>query len=102
MESIDKVKVGFALLLVVAGVVGFYLLPGASTALHSLSPVVGVLAAAGVLSGRPRKKRGRLPALFSCLLVCCRCLCGWSIPALPGFSMIWCLVARPEAERSRF
>lgn len=49
MESIDKVKVGFALLLVVAGVVGFYLLPGMSAALRSLSPVVGVLAAAVVL-----------------------------------------------------
>ena len=49
MESIDKVKVGFALLLVAADVVGFYLLPGMSAALRSLSPVVGVLAAAVVL-----------------------------------------------------
>ena len=49
MESIDKVKVGFALLLVAVGVAGFYLLPAAPTVLRPLSVVAGVLAAAGVM-----------------------------------------------------
>ncbi|MDR3412931.1 MAG: preprotein translocase subunit SecE [Formivibrio sp.] len=49
MESIDKVKIGLALLLVAAGVTGFYLLPASSDFLRPLSVLAGVLAAAGVL-----------------------------------------------------
>ncbi len=49
MESIDKIKVGVALLLVLAGVAGFYLLPASSAVLAPLSVVVGLLLAAGVM-----------------------------------------------------
>ncbi len=49
MESIDKIKVGLALLLVAAGVTGFYLLPVAPVVLRPLSVVAGLLAGAGVL-----------------------------------------------------
>lgn len=49
MESVDKVKVGVALLLVLAGVAGFYLLPVASAGLRPFSVVAGLLAAAGVM-----------------------------------------------------
>ncbi len=49
MENIDKVKIGFALLLVALGVSGFYLLPASAAFLRPLSVLVGVLAAGAVL-----------------------------------------------------
>lgn len=49
MNSLDKVKIGLALLLVIAGVVGFYALPEAQTLVRSLAVVAGLLLAAGLL-----------------------------------------------------
>ncbi|SMC29871.1 preprotein translocase subunit SecE [Andreprevotia lacus DSM 23236] len=49
MESIDKIKVAAALLLVGLGVAGFYVLPVDQGALRSLSVVAGLLLAAAVL-----------------------------------------------------
>jgi preprotein translocase subunit SecE len=49
MNSLDKVKIGLALLLVIAGVVGFYALPEAQTLVRSLVVVAGLLLAAGLL-----------------------------------------------------
>lgn len=49
MESIDKVKIGLALLLVSVGVAGFYLLPAAPAVLRPLSVVAGLLVAVAVL-----------------------------------------------------
>lgn len=49
MESTDKIKVALALLLVAAGVTGFYLLPAAPVMLRPLSVVGGLLAGVGVL-----------------------------------------------------
>lgn len=49
MESVDKIKVTAAVLLVLAGVVGFYLLPAAPVVLRPLSVVAGLLAAVGVM-----------------------------------------------------
>lgn len=45
----DKIKLVVAFLLVVAGVVGFYVLRDSAAVLRILSVLVGVLAAAGVL-----------------------------------------------------
>jgi len=49
MESFDKVKMGVALLLVMVGVAGYYLLPSAFAALRPFSVVLGLLVASGVL-----------------------------------------------------
>ena len=49
MESTDKIKVALALLLVAAGVTGFYLLPATSVVLRPFSVVAGVVAGFGVL-----------------------------------------------------
>ncbi len=45
----DKLKIGVALLLVVAGIVGFYYLPVSYTAVKVLSVLVGLILAALVL-----------------------------------------------------
>lgn len=44
----DKIKMVVALLLVVAGVVGFYVLKDAAAVLRAMSLLIGVLAAVGV------------------------------------------------------
>ncbi|WP_035061146.1 preprotein translocase subunit SecE [Andreprevotia chitinilytica] len=49
MESIDKIKVAVAVLLVGLGVAGFYALPVDQGALRSLSVVLGLLLAAGMM-----------------------------------------------------
>ncbi len=49
MNSLDKVKIGLALLLVAAGVAGFYALPESFAQLRSLAVVLGLLLAAGLL-----------------------------------------------------
>jgi preprotein translocase subunit SecE len=49
MNSLDKVKIGLALLLVAAGVTGFYMLPEGQTLLRSSAVVLGLLLAAVVL-----------------------------------------------------
>jgi len=49
MENMDKLKLGAALLLVAAGVAGFYLLPADQQVLRVLAVVVGVLLAATVM-----------------------------------------------------
>ncbi|KAF0811292.1 Protein translocase subunit SecE [Andreprevotia sp. IGB-42] len=49
MESIDKIKVAAALLLVGFGVAGFYALPADQSVLRSLAVVAGLLLAATVL-----------------------------------------------------
>jgi len=49
MESTDKIKVALALLLVAAGVTGFYLLPATPVVLRPLSVVAGLLSGVGVL-----------------------------------------------------
>ncbi len=49
MNSLDKVKIGLALLLVAAGVYGFYALPEAQTLVRSLLVVAGLLLAVGLI-----------------------------------------------------
>ena len=49
MNSLDKVKIGLALLLVAAGVYGFHALPEAQTLVRSLLVVVGLLLAVGLI-----------------------------------------------------
>ncbi|MEQ6291035.1 preprotein translocase subunit SecE [Vogesella sp. GCM10023246] len=49
MESQDKIKLGLAALLVVAGVTGFYLLPADQTVLRVVLFIASLLAAAGVV-----------------------------------------------------
>lgn len=49
MENVDKLKLVAALLLVVAGVTGFYLLPADQQALRVVAVVVGVLLGAAVV-----------------------------------------------------
>ncbi|WP_174873594.1 preprotein translocase subunit SecE [Vogesella oryzae] len=50
MESQDKIKLGLAILLVVAGVVGFYLLAADQVVLRVVVFVISLLAAAAVIS----------------------------------------------------
>jgi preprotein translocase subunit SecE len=49
METVDKLKLVAALLLVAAGVAGFYMVPVEHGALRSMAVVAGVLLAAGVV-----------------------------------------------------
>ncbi|SCK10354.1 preprotein translocase subunit SecE [Vogesella sp. LIG4] len=49
MESQDKIKLGLAILLVVAGVVGFYLLAADQAVLRVVVFVISLLAAAAVV-----------------------------------------------------
>ncbi|GAB3267278.1 preprotein translocase subunit SecE [Chitinimonas naiadis] len=49
MENVDKLKLAAALVLVAAGVTGFYLLPADQQALRVAAVVVGLLLAAAVV-----------------------------------------------------
>lgn len=49
MENQDKLKLGAALLLIAAGVAGFYMLPADQNALRVAAVVAGVLLAAAVI-----------------------------------------------------
>jgi preprotein translocase subunit SecE len=49
MESQDKLKLGLAGLLVVAGIAGFYLVPETQGLLRALAFIVGLALAAGVV-----------------------------------------------------
>jgi len=51
MNSLDKVKIGLALLLVVAGVTAFYMLPDGQVALRVVAVVLSVLLAFGGVVG---------------------------------------------------